>query len=76
MRETSPYEYALGEAQTHESDLSRHASHLPSHRGRRLCLWCGLIGQEYQHSAERRTPRTDDHCTPQISKYGARHMHT
>ena len=32
-----PREYALGETRTHEINLDRHADHLPSHRGRRLC---------------------------------------
>ena len=30
-------EKSLGETRTCEVDLSRHADHLPSHRGRRLC---------------------------------------
>ena len=37
----SPYEYALGETRTHEIDLSRHADHLPSHRG--LCRGAGVV---------------------------------
>ena len=31
----SPWEHALDETQTHESDLDRHADHLSSRRGRR-----------------------------------------
>ena len=38
-----PFEYTLGETETHNTDISKQVMHLPSHRGRR-CPIRYLVG--------------------------------